>query len=189
MDRVVRRYGEPHRRYHTWSHIEACFEARDQLTNATIPEIDLALLFHDAIYAPLAHDNEEQSAELLVDEGRRAWLPEPLLQGARPLVLATKHRGSCDTEEACIVVDADLSILGADEETFERYEHDVREEYAEVEDSLYVAGRARVLRDFIARPSIYQTAPAKRLWEARARGNLERSLARLQAAVTSRTSS
>jgi hypothetical protein len=78
VERVSARYAEPHRRYHTWAHVLACFDARDCITRAALPEVDLALLFHDAIYDPLAKDNEARSAGLLVEEGRRAWLDERL---------------------------------------------------------------------------------------------------------------
>jgi predicted metal-dependent HD superfamily phosphohydrolase len=182
IDRLVARYAEPHRKYHTWSHILACFDAKAQLTGVAAPEIDLALLFHDAIYDPTRHDNEERSAELLTDEGRRAWIDERILERAAPLVLATKHAGAVDSPEACLVVDADLSILGAQGATFDEYERDVREEYASVDEAAWSAGRTAVLREFVARPSIFQTPSARRLWEERARQNLARSLARLEGA-------
>ncbi len=180
LERVRARYAEPHRRYHTWAHILACLDAREQITGAALPEVDLALLFHDAVYEPLARDNEARSADLLVEEGRRAWMDEGLLQRAKVLIAATGHGGDdvIDTEEACIVVDADLSILGSDHATFQEYERLVRQEFASIDDATYAAGRSRVLRMFLERPAIYATRRGQRLWEARARENLEGSLAR-----------
>jgi predicted metal-dependent HD superfamily phosphohydrolase len=181
LARVALRYEEPHRHYHTWSHVLACLEARWALTEASLPEVDLALLFHDAVYDPLAKDNEARSASLLLDEGRLAWMHERVLQRGHDLVLATRHAAAdaLDTEEACVVIDADLSILGADAATFEAYEKSVRLEYSMVDDAAFVAGRRGVLRSFLDRPSIYATRRGQRLWEARARRNLERSLAAL----------
>jgi predicted metal-dependent HD superfamily phosphohydrolase len=180
LGRLVARYAEPHRRYHDWAHVLACLEARHEIEGAALPAVDLALLFHDAIYEPLAHDNEARSAALLEEEARRAWLHEELIQRARGLVLATKHAGGePDSEEACIVVDADLSILGARDDVFDAYERGVREEYAVVDDEAYATGRAAVLRGFLARPAIYTTRRGVELWEARARANLTRSLGRL----------
>ncbi len=175
--RLQARYAEPHRRYHTWAHVEACLAARKLIAPDAAPEIDVALLFHDAIYDPRAHDNEERSAALMLEEGRAAGLDEAMLSRAVPLVLATKHAAGTDaTEDARVVVDADLSILGADAATFDAYERAVREEYAFVDDAAFAAGRARVLRSFIERGAIYGTAAARSLWEGRARANLERSL-------------
>ncbi len=187
VDRVMARYAEPHRRYHTWTHALACLEARALITRAELPEVDLAILFHDAIYDPLAHDNEEKSAELLVTEGRRASLGEALVQRAVPLVLATKHGANVATSEAaCIVVDADLSILGAEPAVFEAYERAVREEYAMIDDEMFAAGRARVLRQFLERPNIYETKAARDAWESSARRNLARSLATIEASAQRR---
>jgi predicted metal-dependent HD superfamily phosphohydrolase len=181
LARLRIRYAEPHRHYHTWAHVLACLESRRSIASAALPEVDLALLFHDAVYEPLARDNEARSAELLVDEGRRAWMDEHLLQSARSLVLATRHdaESAIVSEEACIVLDADLSILGADPATFDRYEENVRKEFASVDDVAYVAGRSAVLRAFLDRPAIYLTHCGRRLWEGNARRNLGASLAKL----------
>jgi predicted metal-dependent HD superfamily phosphohydrolase len=187
LGRLRERYAEPHRHYHTWSHILACLDAKDQLTDAVVPEVDLALLFHDAVYDPRAGsgENEERSAELLLEEGRRAWLDDAMLRRAQALVRATAHGLAAapadeedDAVQACVVLDADLSILGADPATFDAYETAIRQEYAAVDDAAFAAGRAHVLRAFLARPLIYRTRRGQRLWEAGARSNLERSLAR-----------
>ena len=110
LERVRVRYGEPHRHYHTWAHVLACLDARRRITDAALPEVDMALLFHDAIYEPLATDNEARSGSLLLEEGRRAWMRDDLLRRAQVLVEATRHDNACavDSEEACIALDADL---------------------------------------------------------------------------------
>ncbi len=171
--RLVARYGEPHRHYHTWSHVLACLDARERIAPFAPIEVDVALWFHDVIYDPRAHDNEERSAALMLEELGDSAKP------AVPLVLATKHSAVPDTEEARIVVDADLSILGADVETFDTYEQAVRQEYAFVPDDAFRAGRAHVLRSFLDRPTIFSTPAGRDLWEGHARENLTRSLAAL----------
>lgn len=177
LTRLEARYGEPHRRYHVWGHVLACFAARDLIAEAS-PATDLALLFHDAIYDPLAHDNEERSAELLAEEGRYANLDERWLAHGCELVLATKHDRPATSDDAGIVVDADLSILGADVATFDAYETAVRAEYAFVDDAAFSAGRSRIVAALLARPFLFATPRARALWEVRARENLARSHAR-----------
>jgi len=172
--RLVARYGEPHRHYHTWSHVMACLDARERITPFAPLEVDVALWFHDAIYDPRAHDNEDKSAALMLEELGDSAKP------AVPLVLATKHAAVPDSEEARIVVDADLSILGADVETFDEYERAVRAEYAFVPDDAFRVGRAHVLKSFLDRPSIFSTQAARDLWEAVARENMARSLRALK---------
>jgi len=168
--RLIARYGEPHRHYHTWSHVLACLDARERIAPFAPIAVDVALWFHDAIYDPKAHDNEERSAALMLEELGDSAKP------AVPLVLATKHAAIPDTEEARLVVDADLSILGADEETFDIYERAVRQEYAFVPDAAFRTGRAHVLKSFLDRPTIFSTPVAQHLWESAARANLTRSL-------------
>jgi predicted metal-dependent HD superfamily phosphohydrolase len=173
LERLVARYAEPQRHYHVWSHVEACLRARRELIESPPPEVDLALLFHDAIYEPLAPDNEERSAALLRDEGRTFGLAPDLVERAAALVLATAHREP-PTGAAAIVVDADLSILGSEPTVFAAYEQAVRREYAMIDDASYATGRARILRRFMERPTLYATARGRELWEAAARRNLAR---------------
>jgi predicted metal-dependent HD superfamily phosphohydrolase len=173
--RLVARYGEPHRHYHTWSHVLACLDARERIAPFAPLEVDVALWFHDAIYDPRAHDNEDKSAALMIEELGDSAKP------AVPLVLATKHAAIPETEEARIVVDADLSILGADRETFDAYEIAVRKEYAFVPDDAFRVGRAHVLKSFLDRATIFSTQAARDMWERQARDNLKRSLVALGA--------
>ncbi len=173
---VTARYEEPHRHYHTVLHLEACLRAVHVLTQMPPREVELALLFHDAVYDPSAANNEQASVELLFEEGRRAWLDDALLQRTAPLILATKHLGDEMPEEAGWVVDADLSILGTeDQEKFELYEQQVRREYAFVDDHVFAAGRANFVRGMLERDTIFATRRGRLLWEKNARRNLRRS--------------
>lgn len=178
--RLRARYDEPHRRYHTWAHVQACLLARDCLVSRSSAAIDLALLFHDAVYEPLARDNEERSAALLREEC--GGFDPSVLDDACAAILATKHRATGPSSETIrVVCDADLAILGAAPSEFSAYERAVREEYAVVDDATYRVGRARILRGFLAQPHLYETLRGQQLWEARARLNLHESLQRLAA--------
>ena len=81
--------------------------------------------------------------------------------------------------QARTVVDIDLSILGAAEADFDRYEQQIRAEYAWVSDRPFRERRGAILRRFLERPAIYLT-PEFRHLEPRARANLARSLSRLR---------
>ena len=174
------RYGEPHRHYHTWRHILACLAARDALVAHGAPPsaaVDLAILFHDAIYEPLAHDNEAASAALMVADGARFGIDPVAIARAGPIILATKHADATVSDpETALMLDADLSILGSDAQTFATYERDVRQEYAMVDDATWKAGRARILQTFVDRPVLYATTRGRALWDAPARANLAASL-------------
>ena len=94
--------------------------------------------------------------------------------------MATRHEAVPRGVDAEILVDVDLSILGASRERFDEYERQVREEYAWVPDFLYRRERGKILKDFLARPRIFSTALFRSRYEEQARSNIGRSLERLE---------
>ena len=95
------------------------------------------------------------------------------------LVLATKHDALPDGADARLLVDVDLSILGAEEARFEQYEAQVRQEYAWVPSVLFRRNRAKLLSSLLSRPALYSTSWFAERLEQRARKNLARSIAQL----------
>lgn len=170
-------YGEPHRAYHTAQHIDECLGYAD-LAHASA-EIELALWFHDAIYDPRAGRNEERSAEWAV---REIGEPSVLAESVRSLILITRHDVIPTTTDEQLLVDIDLSILGANPQRFAEYEAQVRREYSFVPGEMFRQGRAAILRTFLDRPSIYSTDLFRDLLEAQARANLTSSIAALATA-------
>jgi predicted metal-dependent HD superfamily phosphohydrolase len=96
----------------------------------------------------------------------------------RDLVKATRHDSTPRSRDAALVVDVDLSILGAAPARFDAYERQVREEYAWVPDAVFRPKRRALLEGFLARSSIYSTAFFRERLEAAARANNARSLLR-----------
>ena len=183
FDRLTGRYSEPHRAYHTIQHIEECFREFEAVRGlASSPSaVGLALFFHDAIYDTHAHDNEEESAGLARQVLAGVGAEETLQSDVRDLILATRHAAMPETNDQKLVVDVDLSILGADPERFDEYERQVRQEYSWVEETLFRAVRGNILREFLARPAIYSTPRFRDRLERSARENLKRSMAALTA--------
>ena len=61
---VVRLYQQPGRFYHNLSHVETMRFAASQMQSQLDPlVVDMAILFHDAVYRPGLRDNEQRSAE------------------------------------------------------------------------------------------------------------------------------
>lgn len=172
------RYAEPHRAYHTFRHLEECFEQLDRAMESTEPppEVELALWFHDAVYDTRATDSEERSAAWAREVLSAASLPEAFSQRVQALILATRHDVPASTPEQALVLDVDLSILGAPKRRFDEYERQVRQEYDWVGEADFRGARAAVLQGFLDRPQLYLTPHFKDRLEARARANLERSL-------------
>jgi len=180
---IQRAYSEPHRHYHTLEHIARVLSLFDGV-RSRVREADaaeLALWLHDLVYDPRAKDNEERSAgyakRILGEGGVRPEVGEQVTG----LIMATCHASPPEAPDACYVVDADLSILGGSPAEFDRYEGQVRQEYAFVSESDWRTGRARILGVFLERPRIFLTPEFASL-EAPARANLERSLERLRRA-------
>jgi predicted metal-dependent HD superfamily phosphohydrolase len=174
---LIARYSEPHRRYHTLQHLEECFARFDEIRDlAQHPaEVEIALWFHDAIYDPRREDNEARSAAWAKSSVPDASAGERI----HALVMATRHESEPRGADARVMVDVDLSILGAPESRFEEYEAQVRAEYAFVPDSEYRRGRQAMLQRFLSRPAIFSTRTFIERYEAQARANLARALARL----------
>ena len=64
-EKLVARYSEPQRHYHTARHLAECFaELAAVCGEAEHPaEVEIALWFHDAVYDTKRHDNEQRSAD------------------------------------------------------------------------------------------------------------------------------
>jgi predicted metal-dependent HD superfamily phosphohydrolase len=178
---VMRRYAEPHRRYHTTQHLDECFvrldEARDQADRPS--EVELALWFHDAVYEVRGSDNEEQSAKWAQSVVAAARLQNVVGERVRDLILATKHDALPTTSDAALLVDVDLSILGAPAERFDEYERQVREEFSWVPGFIFKRKRREILEGFLQRPHLYTTEHFRSRHEATARANLARSIQQL----------
>lgn len=177
-----RAYLEPHRHYHNLHHVAECLREW-QAVRASCRDADAvlaAVLFHDCVYDPTRHDNEERSAEVASRGLRALGYPQSFLDTVSGLILATRHAAVPADPDGQTLVDIDLSILGKPREEFDAYERAIRLEYAQVPDDAFRAGRARILRGFLARPSVYSTPHFREHYEQPARANLLRSLERLK---------
>jgi len=175
-------YAESHRYYHTARHISECLAEFDGASHlaAQPVAVELALWFHDAIYDTRAADNEEQSARLAQRCLENAGAGSDLQAAMRDLVLVTKAHEGSSHPDAPLLVDIDLSILGASHERFFEYEDQIRQEYAWVHEDIFRTKRAEILERFLARDVIYRTPKFYQTHEKPARANLRASLERLR---------
>jgi predicted metal-dependent HD superfamily phosphohydrolase len=178
---VLTRYGEAHRAYHTAEHIARILPLLDGV-RARLREPDeaeLALWLHDLVYDPRGADNEARSAAIAAEWLAAGGAPAERGERVRALIMATRHAAPPEEHDARYVVDADLSILGAAPPEFDRYETQVRREYAFVPEAEWRTRRAALLRRFLAQPRLFLTEEFGR-FEGPARANLARSCARLE---------
>lgn len=180
-DDLITRYSEPHRKYHTVRHLDECFVklAEIRALAAHPAEVEVALWFHDAIYEKRASDNEAKSAELAVSRAKAARLADECSERIAALIMATKHAAIPESDDAKVLVDVDLAILGETAERFDEYEEQVRQEYSWVPGFLFRKERKKILQEFLARPFIFSTPIFGERYEKQARENMQRSIARL----------
>jgi predicted metal-dependent HD superfamily phosphohydrolase len=140
-------YAEPHRHYHTLEHVRDCLKLYHKTMHlAEFPiAIEIAIWFHDLVYDPLADDNEVQSAARCDEWLRIGEQSQPMRDEVGALILTTDHCRTPETNDQQILADIDLSILGSEPEIYDSYARDVRREYAEVSDELFIAGRIKLL--------------------------------------------
>ena len=180
-------WSEPQRHYHDQRHLRECLAlwTRWREHSPRAGEVAIALWFHDAIYdpqAPVSGNNELNSAAWAARSLMRAGADSDTAQRDHDLVMATQHHAPAalgSSPDAQLLVDIDLSILGSPAERFERYDQDVRKEYAWVPGFLYQEARAQVLQSFLDRPRLYNGEHAVALLDAQARINLAAALSRL----------
>lgn len=177
-DELIARHQAPARHYHTTQHLAEMFELWAGLTSlAPHPEeVEIAIWFHDAVYEPTASDNEARSARWARTALEAAGCRPDAARRVHDLVLATRHDAEPADDDARVLVDLDLAILGAPPDRFDEYEHQVRAEYAMVPVGAYRQGRRAILATFLARERIYRTPPMFKAREQRARMNLARSI-------------
>lgn len=101
------------------------------------------------------------------------------VQRIRDMIIATKHDGVPASDDAQILVDVDLSILGRSIDEFELYEANVRKEYGWVPEDTFKAVRKQILEGFLQRPAIFGTDYFRDRYEIQARKNLESSIQKL----------
>jgi len=177
---LAARYGEPHRAYHTATHVAEVLGWFDWVADRVgwrhPHDVYLAIVFHDAIYDPLAKDNEARSAALaahLVDASERT----------QALIRLTARHGTltpgdvADDVDAAHFLDCDMAILGAPAAAFEAYDAAIALEYHAVPRELFRAGRRAFLARLLAAPRIYLSELFHDELDAATRGNLERALA------------
>lgn len=170
-------YGAGMRHYHGWKHIADLLAGHDAVRN--LPEfvdldhdaLDLAIVFHDAIYETDRTDNEARSADLFTTHAAPAGESERL-RSVDAMIRATATHGPSPDPATRLMLDLDLAVLGAPPSTYAAYKAAIRREYGAVSESAWRLGRADVLGRFLARPRLYQTDHFHDRLEASARVNL-----------------
>ncbi len=171
-------YSSKERYYHTMQHLDNLLVQLTEIKSEIKcwETILFALYYHDIIYDPQNSDNEEKSAELAGKRMRQIAVPLTTITLCAKLILDTKSHLFSTDSDTNYFTDADLSILGQNNETYALYASNVRREYSMFPDSVYNPGRKSVLKHFLSMDRIFKTDFFYNKFEAQARKNLTNEL-------------
>lgn len=179
---VQRRYSEPHRHYHTLTHIERMFSEFDVISDCLDRPylVALAIFYHDVIYEPQRSDNEAQSADFMQSELQSYLTAEQVEQIKALIMMTASHKlaevDGIQASDAAYFLDLDLCILGAPWDEYQHYAKAVRLEYRHVSKADYQAGRTAVLQSLLAHDRLYISDDYYERLESVARDNIRREI-------------
>ena len=186
LEQLRTQYAQPPRAYHHFGHAQAvlqhCAEVAAGPGWQQPAEVQLAALYHDAVYVPGRSDNEAMSAELAGRQIQR-WLPAAGIDtGAvvRLIELTARHGALLPEQvsaDQALFLDCDMAILAAPWPVFCAYDAAIAQEYRGVVPGWLFAWRRRAfLKAVLKRPRIYLSGWGQARFDAAARANLARRL-------------
>lgn len=172
---IEKKYAEKGRHYHNRTHLENMFSefelVKDRIENFS--NISFSVFYHDVIYDASSKLNEEKSAEFAKLRLEKLDLNKTDIEEISKQILATKSHQKSENNDINYLLDADLSILGKDIESYIKYTQQIRKEYSIYPDFLYKPGRRKVLQHFLELESIFKTEYFRDRYESQARENIE----------------
>jgi predicted metal-dependent HD superfamily phosphohydrolase len=188
LEALRAQYAQPPRDYHHYGHALAVLEHCAAVSAGhgwqQPAEVQLAALYHDAVYVPGRSDNEARSAQLAASEIAR-WLPDAGIDvdTVSALINLTARHASLTAADVdgqqALFLDCDMAILGAPWEVFSAYHQGIADEYRGVVPRwLFGFKRRRFLAGLLASERIFLSVWGHAQWDAAARDNLARILGR-----------
>jgi predicted metal-dependent HD superfamily phosphohydrolase len=181
---LISLYSSPHRHYHNLDHlvdvVQRCEELISTEDCVAPEEIIIAALFHDAIYDPdNGSDCVSQSAELAYVVALGGGINYTAANRINALVISTDTHEP-KTIDQRILCDADLAILGQEEEKYNNYSRKIKLEYPNIRDDIFRDTRAHVLKEFLNKKHIFHTKTYREKYEDQARDNISREVSMLE---------
>ena len=169
-------YSKKSRHYHNLTHLKDMIESfekyTDKLQNPN--EVLFSIFYHDIVYSSSKKDNELKSAQYAVKIlPKETTLNSELVFDA---ICATQLHQHNEIEDINWLIDFDLKILARDWEEYKIYFEQIRKEYRIYPDFLYKPGRAKALKHFLENEFIFQTDEFRKLYEEKARINIEKEI-------------
>jgi len=170
---IKQSYSNRNRYYHTLSHLENIYNELKPFS--LTPEIEFSIFYHDIVYDIQKKDNEEKSALFAKKHLIKIDIPDKIITNIQRLIIETKSHKSTSSENT-LFLDADLSILGSNQEIYKAYIQNIRKEYLIYSDKEYKKGRKEVLKKFLKKDRLYLSEHFYNLYEKNARENIKNEL-------------
>ncbi|KAK0468251.1 uncharacterized protein EV420DRAFT_1503520 [Desarmillaria tabescens] len=185
VDAILEKYSEPHRYYHTLTHLEAmlrCLQASKRHIHDPT-SLSLAILFHDIVYNPQERNNEILSIDMFERFAMDKCLPAEqtskvslFIERTITHTLPEEAGEEGNSSDLHFFLDSDLEVLSRPSDAYRAYASQIRKEYSHVPINDYRAGRIAVLQKFLARERIYFSQEFHAECEAAARRNLQQEI-------------
>lgn len=178
---IEKNYNSKSRHYHNLKHLEELFKQLAAVKNefADWDTVLFSLYYHDVIYDVLHNDNEANSAKYAAKRLTKLGFPTNKINQVSAQIEATKTHARSADNDINLFLDADLAVLGKDENGYLEYTKLIRKEYSYYPDFVYNPGRKKVLKHFLDMFSIFKTDYFIDLYEAQAKMNIEEELLNL----------
>jgi len=171
---IIIHYNHPSRHYHNSKHLLNMLDYNRQFSKSTT--IQLAIWYHDIIYHVDRSDNELQSATYFEQAFGQLGLSNSLILEIKRLIMLTQNHCASEHDlNGQTIIDLDLAILGSSAPIYQKYLSDIRMEYAQYPDELYIPARIKVVESFLGKSQIFKTSRLKNL-ESISRYNLQNEL-------------
>lgn len=171
---IEKNYSKKSRHYHNLEHLKNMFSELDSVKDKILnfENISFSVFYHDVIYDATSKANEEKSAEFAELRLKKLKVDQNSIEKISEQIVATKAHQKSEDNNINYLLDADLSILGKDLETYLDYTEKIRKEYSIYPDLLYKPGRKKVLKHFLELESIFKTEDFREKYEVKAKENI-----------------
>lgn len=179
-------YTEPGRYFHDLIHLEQMYAellaVKEQCQDWQT--LLFSHVYHDVVYQveqnAVMNDDEERSAAFAERHLRLLNYPAAKMERCKQQILATQKHSVAKDPDANLLTDADLSILGQSWSRYAAYFKNIRKEFLAYPDSIYTAGRKKVLEYFLHMTPLFKTPYFHTLYEKQAKENVQKELLSLQ---------
>jgi predicted metal-dependent HD superfamily phosphohydrolase len=184
-------YGHSSRKYHTFAHLEHCYQEYDNYLYDVRKQrslaVDLSIPCHDLIYDPFSTTNEDDSRNLIKYIFKVFGVSETLIKQVDGIIWVTSTYA--DDYPICsdtlsldqqLMHDLDLSGFGLSWREFWKQSELVNQEFSMVPSDEFRTKRLAFLRKLSQRDYLFRTDYFREKYETRAKENINKYIEELR---------